>query len=76
MVMRMNLKLRTLDIAFMAVMTPLVTILTYMFIVPIPETHGYFNLGEIGVYLAAILFGPIVGAFAGGVGSALADVIS
>ncbi|MGQ4832415.1 MAG: ECF transporter S component [Candidatus Asgardarchaeia archaeon] len=72
----MQTKLRALDIAFMAIMTPLVTILTYLFIIPIPETHGYFNLGEIGVYIAAVLFGPIVGAFAGGVGSALADVIS
>ncbi|MEQ9715629.1 MAG: ECF transporter S component [Candidatus Asgardarchaeia archaeon] len=69
-------KNKTLEVAFLAVMTPFVTVLTYMFIFPIPETHGYFNFGEVGIYIAAALFGPIVGAFAGGVGSMIADIIS
>ena len=34
--------------------------------IPIPATTGYFNLGEAIVYIAAILFGPYVGAFTGG----------
>ena len=43
--------------------------------IPIPATSGYFNLGETLIYIAALLFGPLVGAMAGGVGSALADVL-
>jgi len=39
-----------------------------------PATGGYFNLGESMVYTAAILGGPLVGAVAGGLGSALADI--
>ncbi len=39
-----------------------------------PTTKGYFNLGESMVYTAAILLGPLVGAIAGGLGSAMADV--
>ncbi len=39
-----------------------------------PVTQGYFNLGESMVYAAAVLGGPLVGALAGGVGSALADL--
>ncbi len=39
-----------------------------------PITNGYFNLGESMVYTAALLGGPMVGALAGGVGSALADL--
>ncbi|MCQ5374864.1 MAG: ECF transporter S component, partial [Candidatus Methanomethylicia archaeon] len=37
-------------------------------------TRGYFNIGESAVYLVALLAGPYVGAFAGGVGSMLADL--
>lgn len=40
----------------------------------IPQTRGFFNIGETGVYIAAITGGPFVGALAGGFGSMLADV--
>ena len=39
-----------------------------------PVTKGYFNLGESMVYTAAVLGGPAVGAIAGAVGSAAADL--
>jgi uncharacterized membrane protein len=42
--------------------------------IAIPATSGYFNVGETTVYIAALLLGPLVGAFAGGVGAALSDV--
>jgi Predicted membrane protein len=45
------------------------------FTVYIPSTKGYFNIGEAMIYTAAILFGPLIGAFAGGVGSMLADIL-
>ncbi len=61
-------------IAITALMTSLVFVLTVVFQVSIVATKGYFNVGEIGVFLSALLFGPYVGAFAGGVGSALADL--
>ncbi len=41
--------------------------------IPIPATSGYFNIGETTIYIAALIFGPLVGGFAGGVGSALSD---
>jgi uncharacterized membrane protein len=46
-----------------------------IFTVYVPSTKGFFNIGETMVYTAALLFGPLVGAFAGGVGSMLADVL-
>jgi len=70
--MIMSLAKRVSITGFMAALT---CILTSMFQLYIYETHGYFNFGEIGVYVSAILFGPIVGAFAGGLGSAMADII-
>ncbi|MEM2366836.1 MAG: ECF transporter S component [Candidatus Bathyarchaeia archaeon] len=56
------------------VFTALVCIATISFTIYVPSTKGYFNIGETMVYTAALLFGPFVGAFAGGVGSMLADV--
>ena len=44
--------------------------------ISVQATDAYFNLGEIVIYVAALLFGPYVGGFAGGVGAALADVIN
>ncbi|MDI6771305.1 MAG: ECF transporter S component [bacterium] len=62
------------EIALSGVMTALVFVVTRAFALPIPQTKGFFNLGEAGVYASALLFGPLVGALAGGVGSALADL--
>jgi uncharacterized membrane protein len=41
--------------------------------IPIPATSGYFNIGETTIYIAALVFGPLVGALAAGIGSALSD---
>ncbi|RLE44948.1 hypothetical protein DRJ16_00970 [Candidatus Woesearchaeota archaeon] len=70
------LKLNTRLISITAVFTALVTLATAALQISIPETKGYFNIGEIIIYTAALLFGPIVGAIAGGVGAALADIIT
>jgi len=57
-----------------AVFTAFVAAATSVFSVYIPATTGYFNVGEIMVYTSALLMGPYVGAFAGGVGSMLSDL--
>lgn len=64
-----------LKLAFAAVFAALVCASTLIFIVSIPATSGYFNLGETVIYIAALLFGPFVGAFSGGVGAAVADAL-
>ena len=43
--------------------------------IPSP-TGGYLNLGDTVVILGAYLLGPALGATAGGVGPALADLLS
>lgn len=35
---------------------------------------GYVHVGDVGIYVAAFLFGPIVALIAGGAGTALADL--
>ena len=57
----------------MAVMSALVTVGT--FIVQIPNgMGGYFNVGDVMIFVAALTFNPLVGGVAGGLGSALADL--
>jgi uncharacterized membrane protein len=61
-------------LASAAVFTAFVAAATMAFSLSIPVTSGYFNIGEIMVYTAALLMGPYVGAFAGGVGSMISDL--
>jgi len=65
----------TLKIAVATVFTALVFVVSSQIPpIPIPATGGYFNVGETTIYVAALVFGPLVGAFAGGVGAALSDL--
>jgi len=63
------------DLAIAAVFTALVCVITIIFSIYVPATRGFFNIGESMVFLSALLFGPFVGAFAGGIGSMLADLL-
>ena len=61
-------------VALTAVFTAFVFVTTWAFTIGIPTTNGgYFDVGEIMVYIVAILEGPYVGAIASGVGSMLSD---
>ncbi|MFQ6064870.1 MAG: ECF transporter S component [Candidatus Bathyarchaeia archaeon] len=64
-----------LNAALSGVMAALVFITTMMIRVPVPATQGYINIGDCMIFVSALLFGPLVGGFAGGVGSALADLV-
>lgn len=65
----------TVNLALIAMLTALTTVATAILVIPFPSTQGYFNLGDSLVMLSGLLLGPIGGFFAGGVGSAFADVI-
>jgi len=65
----------TREIAVIAVMGALTTIATSQFVIPFPPTRGYFNLGDVVVVTTGLLFGPVVGGLAGGIGSGLADLL-
>jgi len=67
--------LNTRQIAAIGVMGALTTIATMIFAFPVPATSGYFNFGDVIVQITALIFGPIVGALAGGLGSGLADLL-
>lgn len=61
-------------IARVSVFTAMTFVITVVFSAYIPTTRGYFNFGEVGVYLSGLLGGALVGIIAGGVGSMLSDL--
>ena len=61
-------------IALIAVMTALVAVGTLILRIPNPM-GGYFNVGDVMIFVAALTFSPLVGGVAGGLGSAIADII-
>jgi uncharacterized membrane protein len=67
--------LTTRDLTAGALAAALVAAATMVIRIPVPATQGYINLGETVIYLTALLLGPVHGVVAGGVGSALADLL-
>jgi len=65
----------SIRLSITAIFTALVTAATMVFSISVPQTRGFFNIGETMVYTSAFLFGPFVGSFSGGVGSMLADLL-
>ncbi len=67
--------MKTREFALLALFIALVAVATMIVRIPIPQTTGYMNLGDSMVLLTGIFFGPLMGFMAGGIGSALADII-
>jgi uncharacterized membrane protein len=63
-------------IVYGAFMIALVTIGTMVIQIPTPATKGYINVGDSFIFLSSALFGSLMGFIAGGIGSALADLLS
>ncbi len=63
-----------IQISFIIVMTALVAVGTLIIRIPNPM-GGYFNVGDVMIFVAALTFNPIIGGIAGGLGSAIADII-
>ena len=69
------MKSPTMRMALLAIMIAVTTVFTVIPKIPIPGTEGYLNLSDVAITFAAAAFGPIVGLVAGGVGTALADLM-
>ncbi len=72
----MNARTPVVTMTLTAVTTALVLIVTYFASVPLPATQGQvFDGGDIMIFITSMTFGPIIGGFAGGVGSGLSDAL-
>src|SRR5690606_22272010 len=45
-------------------------------VIQVPIPSGYIHFGDIAIYFASFIFGPIVGMVAGAVGTSLVDATS
>ncbi len=63
-------------IASLAILTAVTAVFTYIVRIPIAPTRGYLNLGDVAIYFTAFTFGPVSALIAGGLGTALADIVS
>ena len=69
-------RLVLLQAVFSGVFAALVAVATVFVQIPNPPTRGYINFGDIMIFVSALTFGPVVGGFAGSIGSSIADIAS
>ncbi len=62
-------------IAYTSLFTALVAVATIVVVIPIPGTQGFINFGDIIILTVALAYGGVPALLAGGIGSALADII-
>ena len=65
-------KISTRGIVLNGIMIALVFLATY--IIRIPITQGYINIGDVAIMIAAVILGKNYGFVAGAFGSSLADI--
>ncbi len=65
---------KTKDLVITALFTALTCVATM--VIQIPTLNGYIHLGDSLVILSGVLLGPLSGAFAGGIGSMFADLLT
>lgn len=70
------MKMTTKELCIQGLLTALVTVCTMVFQIPVSATQGYIHLGDSMILLIGVFFGWRYGMVAGGVGSALADLLS
>jgi uncharacterized membrane protein len=64
-----------LSLSIIGVFSGLICVLTITISIPIPATQGFINIGDAGVMICGLLFGPFIGGLSGGIGSSLADIL-
>ena len=66
---------KSLHIVKSAMFAALILVATFIIKIPTPGTGGYIHPGDAFVILAGVFLGPLYGAAAAGIGSALADIL-
>jgi uncharacterized membrane protein len=68
------LPVNSLTLSMIGIFGAFTCVVTMVIAFPLPATNGFINIGDAVVMLTGLLFGPIIGGIAGGVGSSLADL--
>lgn len=72
---KMDTQNRTKKLTLTGLMTAAVAVATAALVIPVPNTGGYIHMGDSMIFLSVLVLGWKYGAFASGVGSAIADVV-
>ncbi len=62
-------------VSTITILTAITAVFTLAVRIPVAPTRGYINLGDVAIYFSALTFGPLTALIAGGLGTALADII-
>jgi len=68
------LPFNSLALSMIGIFGAFTCVVTMVIAFPIPATSGFINIGDAVVMITGLLFGPIIGGIAGGIGSSLADL--
>jgi len=66
-------KLNIRQMTLAAILAAIVCVATYATSIPVPLAGGFIHLGDSMILISAILFGPVYGLIAGGIGSMFAN---
>ena len=68
------LPFNSLSLSMIGIFGAFTCVVTIVIAFPIPATNGFINIGDAVVMITGLMFGPIIGGIAGGIGSSLADL--
>ena len=63
------------QLVLLALLTAINVVVSRIFIIPMPLTHGNINLCDAIIYLVALLYGPVAGGIVGGLSGFLLDLL-
>lgn len=63
------------QLVLLALLTAINVVVSRIFILPMPLTHGNINLCDAIIYLVALLYGPVAGGIVGGLSGFLLDLL-
>lgn len=66
----------TRKIAIYGMLTALTVAVSLVILIPIPVTNGFITLCDAGIYLTALLFGPIGGLAVGAITGGMLDLLA
>jgi len=69
-------RITTRELVIAALLISLVAVATMVIQIPVAATGGYINFGDTIIFASSLVFGPVHGLVAGGLGSATADILS
>ncbi len=76
MIEKSKTKFTLKQLIFLALLTAINVVVSRLFIIPVPMTHGNINFCDAGIFIVALIFGTSAGAVVGGLSGFMLDLFS